>query len=127
MIFSQNPYASPLTAGEKTSPADYREIFFSWEWLRIVFNGVLVSLTLLCGLGSLAAPKFWFTAIFGAIFTNVCFCLGPVLEGYATWLMGRRVRWLRWGLFLLGQSIAATLACTVILNAFPNNVTAFTF
>jgi hypothetical protein len=30
-------------------------------------------------------------------------------------------------LFLLGQSIAAALACTVVLNAFPNNLTVFGF
>ncbi len=123
-----NPYASPLSVSEATTTsADFRDVFLGWERLRIVFNSVLVSLTLLCGFGSLAVPKFWFTAMFGAILTNVCFCVGPVLEGYATWHFGRRVQWLRWCLFLLGQLIAATLACTMILNAFPNNLTVFGF
>jgi hypothetical protein len=128
MSDGSNPYASPLSVGEAaTSSADFRDVFLGWEWLRVVFNGVLVLLTLLCGLGSLAVPKFWATAMFGAVVTNVCFCVGPILEGYATWLSGRRVKWLRWVLFLLGQSIAAALACTVILNAFPNNLTVFGF
>jgi hypothetical protein len=122
-----NPYASPLTSGEKPASSDSGEVFFGWERLRVVYNGVLVSLTLLCGFGSLADPKFWSTAVFGAILTNVCFCVGPVLEGYATWFAGRRVQWVRWGLFLLGQLFAAGLACTVILNAFPNNWTVFGF
>jgi len=127
MIF-ENPYASPSTSDEKTvASADFRDVFFGWERLRVVYNGVLVSLTLLCGVGSLADPKFWSTAVFGAILTNVCFCLGPVLEGYATWLMGRQVTWLRWCLFLLGQSLAAGLACTVVLNAFPGTWTMFGF
>jgi hypothetical protein len=124
-----NPYASPLSVSSTTTTAsdDFRDVFLGWERLRVVYNSVLVSLTLLCGFGSVADPKFWSTALFGAILTNVCFCVGPVLEGYATWLSGRRVQWVRWGLFLVGQLIAAGLACTVILNAFPNNLTVFGF
>jgi hypothetical protein len=128
VIIDMNPYASPATSsGKPASSVDFREVFFGWERLRVVYNGVLVALTLVCGLGSVADPKFWSTAVFGAVLTNVCFCVGPVLEGYATWYFGRPVRVVRWGLFLLGQTIAAGLACTVILSAFPRTFTIFGF
>lgn len=123
-----NPYASPASVADtSTTSSDFGEIFFGWERLRVIFNSVLVSLTLLCGFPSFADPRFWSTAMLGAFVTNVCFCVGPVLEGYATWMFRRQVRWLRWGLFLLGQLFAAGLACTVILNAFPANWKFFGF
>lgn len=126
MIIDMNPYASPSTSdGNAAAVADFSDVFFGWERLRVVYNGVLVSLTLLCGFSSLTVPKFWFTAMFGAILSNVCFCVGPVIEGYATWLFGRPARWLRWVLFLAGLSLTAALAGTMILNAFPPKFTIF--
>ncbi len=127
MIIESNPYASPSNTATDVASADFRDLFLSWERLRIVFNGVLVALTLLCGMASLADPKFWWTAMLGGFVTNVCFCVGPILDGYVTWLFGRRVRWVQVALFLIGQTFAAALAGTVILNAFPNRLTNFAF
>ena len=127
MIIDPNPYASPSSEAKTVTAADFRDLFVGWERLRMIYNGVLVSLTLLCGFPSFADPRFWSTAMLGAFVTNVCFCIGPVLEGYATLIFRRPMRGLRWGLFLLGQLFAAGMACMVVLNAFPGNRKFFGF
>jgi hypothetical protein len=58
----------------------FMEVFFAWEKLRLVYNAVLVVVVLIkarfvddMGLESL---------IPGALIANLCFCTGPIAEGY---------------------------------------------
>jgi hypothetical protein len=83
-----NPYRSPAVTADATEPRPdeptAREVFWAWERLRIYFNLILLAETLLLGL--VAMGLLWphlLECFVGALVANVCFCVGPMLEGYA--------------------------------------------
>ncbi len=65
------------------------EVFLAWEKLRLVYNGVLILCSLVLGVlcGTITDLEFFALCMIGAVVMNVCYCLGPVLEGYLVWML----------------------------------------
>jgi hypothetical protein len=83
-----------------------RQVFISWEKLRIVYDMILVATCLIYGRELYPEISFWLLCFFGGIFCNLCFFLGPIVESYATWLLQRDQIWLRVILFIAGLAIS---------------------
>jgi hypothetical protein len=92
-------------------------IFLAWEQLRLVYNGVLAAPTflVLLWLNDWFDPHLWWHVGGGAILANLCFCAGPVAEGYLSWA-GFGGRWTRWVLFVLGTLFALALTAAEMLR-----------
>lgn len=102
------------------APVGAKAIFRQWERRRPIYNIVLVvvsSLALPLAGASIRMPWFWMDVLAGAIFANVCFFAGPILESYLDWL-GRRPRRLAVVLFVAGTVLASLLAviCIAVSN-----------
>ncbi len=110
-----NPYrspdrsAGPEHADEFRSRSTFEEIgrvMVTWEKLRLIYNGIGLFPTLILVFGAATSP----VEIAGCAFVaNVCYCLGPVLEGYLVWF-GVRSRVATAILFLLGTMVMLVLA-----------------
>lgn len=89
-----------------------------WERLRLLYNAILVPLvvvaTLLFGSGLLPDHRFWEAVVFGGVVSNVCFCLGPILEFYLVRL-GAGARAARGWLFGLGTAFTAFAALVAVV------------
>lgn len=86
-----------------------RAVFLAWERLRLLYNAALAAVVLVFDGSHLSDREFlWFLAraAFGA---NLCFCLGPVAEGFLALLEANR-RHARWAAFVLGLLLACLLA-----------------
>lgn len=88
-----NPFA-PAEAPIAAPVVDARfeqigRLVVRWERLRWLYNAILVPWTLLSALPFSFRPlldvDFWDLAIAGALFSNACFCCGPLIDGYLTW------------------------------------------
>ena len=126
-VDGDNPYVAPESISASAEDVEARQpepfsvrarsIFLAWERLRLIYNGVLVFVVLLLAIQSSASvlldPRFWGTALAGAVMANVCFFAGPVVETYVSWL-GFRSTALRTILFVLGTALACILAVTVM-------------
>jgi hypothetical protein len=80
------------------------EVFFAWEKLRLAYNALLAVTGI--GMMILKAEFSPLIVVFAAgpiLLANLCFCVGPVAEGYLCWfgLPRRPVRWIIFGLGLL--------------------------
>ena len=86
-------------------------VFVAWEKLRLVYNMILAAESmLLMGLGTL----FWLPILLqGALLANVCFCAGPVAEGYLC-LLGANRTAARWTVFILGILASVVLVWAAI-------------
>jgi hypothetical protein len=75
--YRRDPYDHP----------DAMAVFFAWEKLRLVYNAVLaiVVLGFLGVSGAETSLRFWFQLALAAGGANLCFCAGPVAEGYLCW------------------------------------------
>ena len=76
-----NPFAEP----DQKPPSDdesARTAFLAWEGLRLVYNGVLVVMVVVYGWPHLAERQFLRTLAWCFLWANLCFCTGPVAEGY---------------------------------------------
>jgi len=114
-----DPYQAPAAIEEApgeqpvTLDALARRTFLAWEKLRILYVLILVVITLAMvafrGFGLVATVEFWLTAVVGAIFANIAFFAGPVVETYVRWL-GYRGEVLRLLLFTVGTVFACLLA-----------------
>jgi hypothetical protein len=116
-----NPYsppASPIQASKGEVSVPEFLLFFRWEKLRLLYNAVLGFETI----GTLAfhpskQPPVevitWLILLAGL--ANLCFCLGPVLDGYAHW-MGLRSRATSLSIFGLGTLFAMLLAGIALMN-----------
>ncbi|WP_439629179.1 hypothetical protein [Gemmata sp.] len=106
-----------LLATDETTGDPY-EALRKWERLRLLYNAILVPLvaaaTLLFGGGLLLDHRYWESVIFGGIASNVCFCLGPILEFYLVRL-GASTRTARGWLFALGTTFTALGALAAIV------------
>jgi hypothetical protein len=91
------------------------EVFLAWEKLRIAFNVTLGCVVLMASGMAISEPEFWYYLVWRALFANLCFCLGPVAEGYIA-LLGVDRRIVRLGIFVLGTLFGCLLAfaCVVI-------------
>jgi hypothetical protein len=87
-------------------------VFIVWEKLRILYNAVLVLITLGVGFPHLADSRFWAQSVAGAVAANICYCLGPCLEGYLS-LLGWPRAGARWFVFMVGTLLAAFLAAVL--------------
>lgn len=115
---SANPYQAPLA--DPTLPGDLarqgagtdsaRSVFLAWEFLRLFYNGILVIIVLVRSASSLAEWDFWELLAQGFLGANICFCMGPILEGYVA-LLGAPRRIVRWLIFVPAMlfACAATL------------------
>lgn len=90
------------------------EVFKAWERLRIAYNVVL-------GLGMipwirqfLDRPDFTLQVGAAAVLANVCFCAGPVAEGYAS-LIGLPRRPSRWVIFAAGVLLSLGLEIVSVI------------
>jgi hypothetical protein len=120
--FDANPYAPPTSSTKaKSGGRSELGLFLRWERLRLIYNAVLGVETVLVlmanpprggveAMGSLA-----FVVAAYAVVANVCFCAGPVLEGYARLLKirGTAVTGL---LFGLGTAFAMMLTLVACLS-----------
>lgn len=86
-----------------------RSVFLAWEKLRVAFNAVLVVIVLLSAGSALAESRFWLLLAQGALSANLCFCLGPVAEGYLT-LLGLNRQNARSMVFSFGLVVGCLLA-----------------
>jgi hypothetical protein len=93
-------------------PADHsaRAAFLAWERLRLAYNAALGTVVLLtAGADGSAADFPWFLA-YAAFGANLCFCLGPVAEGYLVLLFRADRRAARWLVFVPGLLLACAMA-----------------
>lgn len=127
---TENPYSTPLsepTASPETSTdrsADSANLmsiakttFLAWERLRIPFVAVLAALTLLLAGRNIFQPQTLFIVAVGAVFANLCFFAGPIVETYVRWLGYDRI-WVRWFLFVGGTALTAMLAIATLVSMF---------
>lgn len=99
-----------------TEEESAHHVWLAWEKLRVVYNLVLGAETLVLGGKMFTTVSGLEMLVLGALGANVCFCAGPVLEGYLRALkMPRRIA--RWLLFLSGMFIAVVAALIVLLSA----------
>ena len=84
----------------------FMEVFFAWEKLRLLYNGLFIVVVLIrLEFNLLAIPFF----VEPAIYANLCFCAGPVAEGYLCWL-GLPHQPCRWVVFWAGFFFTLALA-----------------
>lgn len=116
---TDNPYAAPAEAEIAYAPfppgESAKEVFLAWERLRVIYNLILVGVSLLVGMARLTELSFWYFLIEGAVGANLCFCVGPVVEGYLT-LIGINRDGSRMLLFVLG-TIASCLVAAAAISA----------
>lgn len=127
---TDNPYASPsvdispdttaeLPSSElsKSFAAIAKPTFLAWERLRIFFVVVLGLLTLLLSGPNIAKIHTLVLIAEGAIFANICYFAGPIVETYVRWL-GYDGKWVRWFLFVGGTTLTAILAIASMASMF---------
>lgn len=115
-----NPYQPTLhRAADQESKVhlDFVPILRRWEKFRLVFNAVLIALTL--GLSVvivphlLLSPLYWMQLCIGGLVTNLCFFTGPAIEGYGryfqVWNLGMSV-----ALFVIGLCFTCFLATVFV-------------
>ncbi|MCA9217816.1 MAG: hypothetical protein KDB27_32325 [Planctomycetales bacterium] len=124
MLAHENPYSTPPAYSEEVRPLTYDrvalvgEVVVMWEKLRFVYIAIVgtyslivFSVTLYLGLTTLI--MFLRIALVGGIFSNFCFCAGPLIDGYLTWF-GFRSRGVTIFLFVSGLLLTMLLATATI-------------
>jgi hypothetical protein len=125
-----NPYSSPsndispdttaaLPPSESSNSlaAIAKATFLAWERLRILFIVVLGLVTVLLAGRNIATLRTLVLIAEGAIFANICYFAGPVVETYVRWL-GYEGKWVRWFLFAGGTTLTAILAAATMGSMF---------
>ena len=87
----------------------FMEVFFAWEKLRLLYNGLLILLVMAMAVKSGFSP--FVGVMFGlhALVANLCFSAGLVVEGYLCWL-GLPRQTCRWCIFWIGFVITVPFA-----------------
>jgi hypothetical protein len=98
-------------------PADEsaRAVFLGWERLRLAYNAALGLVVLAFAGPDLPDREFRAFLFRAAVGANLCFCLGPVAEGYLA-LLGADRRTARVFLFGPGLLLGCLLAFGAILS-----------
>ncbi|WP_435009754.1 hypothetical protein P12x_001000 [Tundrisphaera lichenicola] len=122
-----NLYAPPSASiGGPVSESEVFDLrlFFRWEKLRLAYNGILAVETAVL-LVIMPPPRSTLASLpltlaFCCLMANACFCVGPVLDGYARWI-GSNQRYVTLTLFITGMILACglTLGVVLLLN-YPN-------
>jgi hypothetical protein len=101
--------ATPETTAMGDREPSAREVFAAWEWLRLVYNLILLAVVFgwICCNGLHLGVASALPVL--AVGANLCFCAGPVAEGYLRLLEIDR-RWARWAVFVAGTFAAAVMA-----------------
>jgi hypothetical protein len=90
---------------------DTKVVWYDWERLRLAYNAILIGVVLAAthfvGVGEY--PLWGLYVIGDAFVANICFCAGPVAEGYLCWFGLDRHR-ARWMVFLVGIFFAVWFA-----------------
>jgi hypothetical protein len=104
---------SILDAGSERESA--HAVFAAWEKLRIVYNVILSLVVLSCmfRFSRSEVPSLPYLT-YCMLMANVCFCLGPVVEGYLA-MLGTQRRIVRIAVFSVGTLFASLLASMVIM------------
>lgn len=109
---------SPLTFAMQ----DVRETFLRWEFLRLIYNVVLVVVTCVTVFSQRPdaawQPEFLWCCVVGAVAANICFFAGPIAESYLRWL-GLQTRMLGYALFgagMLFSLLVNQVACFAFLD-----------
>jgi hypothetical protein len=110
------PLPCPATPDISFGEESARDNFLAWEKLRLAYNAVLAIFALLVGWPRLSDGDFQVHLFEGALFANLCFCVGPWVEGYLILLFGLPRKDFRAVLFLLGTLLAVLLAGLDILS-----------
>jgi cytochrome c oxidase subunit IV len=101
--------------GLRTTADSARAVFLAWERMRLAYNAVLGFVVVLLAGSDLFDPAFYGFLLRAAVLANVCFCLGPVIEGYLS-LLGVDRRAARWFVFLPGLLLACLLALAALFS-----------
>jgi hypothetical protein len=120
MSQDDNPYTAPsaaLVASTTDHEASEFRLFLRWEKLRLLYNGILLTVTLLALVAS-PIPRIWtayplISLVVLCLAANVCYCLGPVINGYAYWF-GLRNRLVTIFLFSAGTLFSVVLALAAL-------------
>jgi hypothetical protein len=114
-VVDSNPYRSPSIPMHEMGPDDPGRsskleeiggVALTWEKLRLVYNVIGFFPTALIVV--VIRPPFIEVA-FCVFLANLCFCLGPLIDGYLTWF-GIRHRAVTVILFALGTLLMLLLA-----------------
>jgi hypothetical protein len=97
-------------------PYTARAAFIAWERLRVVYNLTLAVLVLAVAQTDWSDPEFTWQLAIAACLANLCFCLGPVTEGYLVVLLGADRRAARWFVFVAGLLLACGLAAAWLFS-----------
>lgn len=121
-----NPYIAPTADDNpklgQDEVVDFVPILRRWELLRLFYNGSLILFVLFLSLfiypEHAAEPGYWVSICFGGVIANICYFVGPAIEGY-----GARFRvWhgtMTVMLFVGGLGFTGILAALSIAS-FPN-------
>lgn len=115
MSVDSNPYRSPNTfpvapgtieSARTSRLEELGRVIVTWEKLRLLYNGIGLLPTVLIVIVAGSHP---FEIAGCAFLANLCFCLGPLVDGYLTWF-GFRHRAVTVVLFVLGTFLMLLLA-----------------
>lgn len=122
---ANNPYDPPTATLAVSEPiVDDRfhavgKTMVAWEKLRLIYNivmGLFVLAVVAISQAMVARNYFEVCAEIaaGGLFANLCYCVGPMIDGYLTWF-GVRHRIITIILFICGTILTMFMALAVIL------------
>lgn len=92
-----------------------RAVFLAWERLRLGYNATLGLVVLVLAGHDLGDRDFRTFVLRAAVAANLCFCLGPVAEGYLA-LLGANRRVARWFVFVPGTLLGCLLTLAALFS-----------
>ena len=122
---TSNPYDPPTaTLVNNRSQTEDRfhdvgKTVVAWERLRLIYNIVMgVFVAAVVGFSQALIARDYRQVLAeiaaGGVAANLCFCAGPIVDGYLTWF-GIRNRWVTIILFIAGTILTMLLALVVIV------------
>ncbi len=122
LLAEMNPYRSPggseMPGDDTKSPRSAKleelgGLMVTWEKLRLLYNLIGLAPTLFIAVVAQSPIVELAACVFVA---NLCFCLGPLIDGYLTWF-GVRQRAVTIILFVLGTMLMLLLALGYAIGA----------
>jgi hypothetical protein len=100
--------------GEPTG-ASATAVFLAWEKYRLLYNAILVAVSFVFASGQFGDVRLWVWLVEGAVAANVCYCVGPVAEGYLS-LLGADRKTTRIVLLVAGTVLAMLLTALAVVG-----------